>query len=352
MAEQNIDDKENKAIETDKEIILEVKDVKKWFPNAAKSKEYIKAVDGVSLSIRKGETFGLVGESGCGKSTLSSLILSLYKATAGEVYFHGKPVYKMNSRQLREVRREMQVIFQDPYETLDPYLTIEEIIMEPLDIHKFGTKQEKREKVEEMCRLVGLPVNLLTRMPHQLSGGQRQRVNIARSLALNPEFVICDEAVSALDVSVQAQILNLLRHLQKELGLTYLFISHNLSVVKYISDTIGVMYFGHLVEVAPKNELFSDVKHPYTHALLSAVPLPDPDYQVNTEALTGDVPSLLNPPSGCIFHERCPYRQERCEREAPGLEYVSESHQAACHRYKELTLKLDYNSGFGKGGEG
>mgnify|MGYP000202292752 FL=1 len=201
MAEQNIDDKENKAIETDKEIILEVKDVKKWFPNAAKSKEYIKAVDGVSLSIRKGETFGLVGESGCGKSTLSSLILSLYKATAGEVYFHGKLVYEMNSRQLREVRREMQVIFQDPYEALDPYLTIEEIIMEPLDIHKFGTKQEKREKVEEMCRLVGLPVNLLTRMPHQLSGGQRQRVNIARSLALNPEFVICDEAVSALDVS-------------------------------------------------------------------------------------------------------------------------------------------------------
>ncbi|WP_125140689.1 ABC transporter ATP-binding protein [Clostridium transplantifaecale] len=355
MAEQNRE-KDNREIETgkeaEKEVILEVKDVKKWFPGAVKSKEFIKAVDGVSLSIKKGETFGLVGESGCGKSTLARLILSLYKATAGDVYFHGKPIYKMNARQLREVRREMQVIFQDPYEALDPYLTIEEIIMEPLDIHQYGTKQEKREKVEEMCNLVGLPVNLLTRMPHQLSGGQRQRVNIARSLALNPEFVICDEAVSALDVSVQAQILNLLRHLQKELGLTYLFISHNLSVVKYISDTIGVMYFGHLVEVAPKNELFAAVKHPYTHALLSAVPLPDPDYQVNTGALTGDVPSLLNPPSGCIFHERCPYKQERCEREAPVLERVSDCHQVACHRYKELTLKLDYSSGFGKGGEG
>ena len=355
---KEIDNKEKDNKETDtekeveKEVILEVRDVKKWFPNTAKSKEFIKAVDGVSLSIKKGETFGLVGESGCGKSTLAKLILSLYKATAGDVYFHGKPIYKMNARQLREVRREMQVIFQDPYEALDPYLTIEEIIMEPLDIHQYGTKQEKRKKVEEMCSLVGLPVNLLTRMPHQLSGGQRQRVNIARSLALNPEFVICDEAVSALDVSVQAQILNLLRHLQKELGLTYLFISHNLSVVKYISDTIGVMYFGHLVEVAPKNELFAAVKHPYTHALLSAVPLPDPDYQVNTGALTGDVPSLLNPPSGCIFHERCPYKQERCGREAPALENVTDCHQVACHRYKELTLKLDYNSGFGKGGEG
>lgn len=347
MTEQN---QEMKAQE--KEVILEVKNVKKWFPNTAKNKEYIKAVDGVSLSIKKGETFGLVGESGCGKSTLSKLILCLYQATEGEVYFHGKPLYKMGERELREIRREMQVIFQDPYEALDPYLTIEEIITEPLDIHRYGTKQEKREKVEEMCRLVGLPVNLLSRMPHQLSGGQRQRVNIARSLALNPEFVICDEAVSALDVSVQAQILNLLRRLQKEMGLTYFFISHNLSVVKYISDTIGVMYFGHLVEVAPKDELFLDVKHPYTHALLSAVPLPDPDYQVNTEALSGDVPSLLNPPSGCIFHERCPYCQERCKTEAPELENVTEYHQVACHRYRELTLKLDYALGFSKGGEG
>lgn len=337
--------------DAEKEVILEVKNVKKWFPNAAKSKEYIKAVDGVSLSIRKGETFGLVGESGCGKSTLARLILCLYKATEGEVFFHGRPLYQMGDRQLRELRREMQVIFQDPYEALDPYLTIEEIITEPLDIHHFGTRQENREKVEEMCRLVGLSVNLLGRMPHQLSGGQRQRVNIARSLALNPEFVICDEAVSALDVSVQAQILNLLRHLQKEMGLTYLFISHNLSVVKYISDTIGVMYFGHLVEVAPKNELFADVKHPYTHALLSAVPLPDPDYQVNTEALSGDVPSLLNPPSGCIFHERCPYCEERCKKEAPQLEAVTEHHQVACHRYRELVLKLDYASGLRRGGE-
>ena len=276
MAEQNIDDKENKAIETDKEIILEVKDVKKWFPNAAKSKEYIKAVDGVSLSIRKGETFGLVGESGCGKSTLSSLILSLYKATAGEVYFHGKPVYKMNSRQLREVRREMQVIFQDPYEALDPYLTIEEIIMEPLDIHKFGTKQEKREKVEEMCRLVGLPVNLLTRMPHQLSGGQRQRIGIARALIVKPQMVIADEPVSALDVSVQAQVINLLNRLKEEMGLTILFIAHNLSVVKYFSDRIGVMYYGKLVEMADSDELFKNPMHPYTRALLSAIPEPDP----------------------------------------------------------------------------
>lgn len=334
----------------EKEIILQVKDIKKWFPGAAKSKEYVKAVDGVSLFIRKGETFGLVGESGCGKSTLARLILYLHKPTSGEVCFHGKSMSKLSARELRDVRKEMQVIFQDPYEALDPYLTIEEIISEPLDIHKFGTKQEKKEKVEEMCRLVGLSGNLLSRMPHQLSGGQRQRVNIARSLALNPEFVICDEAVSALDVSVQAQILNLLRHLQKEMGLTYLFISHNLSVVKYISDTIGVMYFGHLVEIAPKNELFSDVKHPYTHALLSAVPLPDPDYEVNTEALSGDVPSLLNPPSGCIFHERCPYCEERCEKEVPDLVNVTELHQVACHRQKELSLKLNYSAGLSKGG--
>lgn len=324
----------------ERDVILDVRNVKKWFPGSGKN-EYIKAVDGVSFSVRRGETFGLVGESGCGKSTLSKLILYLHNPTQGEVFFDGKPVYQMGKGELRRIRKEMQVIFQDPYEALDPYLTIEEIIREPLDIHQFGTKQEKREKVEEMCRLVGLPLNLLRRMPHQLSGGQRQRVNIARSLALNPEFVICDEAVSALDVSVQAQILNLLRRLQREMGLTYLFISHNLSVVKYVSDTIGVMYFGHLVEVAPKEELFSNIKHPYTYALLSAVPLPDPDYQVK-DAIKGDVPSLLNPPSGCIFHDRCPYAEEICKRKAPEPRLVGRGHMAACHRQEELSLKLDY----------
>ena len=258
MAEQNIDDKENKAIETDKEIILEVKDVKKWFPNAAKSKEYIKAVDGVSLSIRKGETFGLVGESGCGKSTLSSLILSLYKATAGEVYFHGKPVYKMNSRQLREVRREMQVIFQDPYEALDPYLTIEEIIMEPLDIHKFGTKQEKREKVEEMCRLVGLPVNLLTRMPHQLSGGQKQRIAIAGILAMEPDCIIFDEPTAMLDPSGRKEVMRTIKKLNEEKKMTVLHITHYMNEL-IDADRIIVLDKGKIVMQGRPKEIFRQV---------------------------------------------------------------------------------------------
>lgn len=245
------------------------------------------------------------------------------------------------------------MIFQDPYEALDPYLTIAEIIREPLDIHHYGSKAEKQKRVQELCSLVGLPHNLLERMPHQLSGGQRQRVNIARSLALNPEFVICDEAVSALDVSVQAQILNLLRRLQRDMGLTYLFISHNLSVVKYISDTIGVMYFGHLVEVAPRGELFNHILHPYTHALFSAVPLPNPDCDISPDELEGDVPSLLNPPSGCIFHERCPYCIEKCKLEAPQLTEVGSreiSHLVACHRYQELQLKSGREAFIGQEG--
>ncbi|MDO5424771.1 MAG: ABC transporter ATP-binding protein [Eubacteriales bacterium] len=329
-----------KQEEEKREIILEVKDVKKWFPNAMRKKSFVKAVDGVSFCIRRGETFGLVGESGCGKSTLSRLILSLYKPTEGQVFYRGENISHLSGARLRNVRREMQVIFQDPYESLDPYLDIEEIIREPLDIHKYGTKEQKRERVEELCSLVGIPTNLLTRMPHQLSGGQRQRVSIARSLALNPEFVICDEAVSALDVSMQAQILNLLGRLQKDLSLTYLFISHNLSVVKYVSDTIGVMYFGHIVEIAPKEELFSNCRHPYTYALLSAVPVPDPDDKIQMDALKGDVPSLFDVPGGCIFHTRCPYASEDCKYKEPKLTDIGNGHQVACHKYDTLELKL------------
>ena len=331
------------------DILLEVKELKKYFKTP---KGMLHAVDGISFRLERGRTLGVVGESGCGKSTLGRVILRLLDSTDGQIFFEGEDITKARGKKMSHLRGDMQIVFQDPYASLDPRKTVSQIIAEPLIIQGKLSKTEIDQKVSRMLDTVGLAKRVANSYPHELDGGRRQRIGIARALSLNPKFIVCDEPVSALDVSIQAQILNLLRHLQKELGLTYLFISHNLSVVKYISDTIGVMYFGHLVEVAPKNELFSDVKHPYTHALLSAVPLPDPDYQVNTEALTGDVPSLLNPPSGCIFHERCPYRQERCEREAPGLEYVSESHQAACHRYKELTLKLDYNSGFGKGGEG
>ncbi len=299
------------------------------------------AVDHVSFDIRRGETFGLVGESGCGKSTLSKIALRLIQASAGAVYYQGEDIYSKNYRELMEIRREMQVVFQDPYDSLNPRMTLEELVAEPLRIHKYGDKQKRRQRIEELFLAVGLPPALMVRYPHQLSGGQRQRLCIARALALSPKFVVCDEAVSALDVSIQAQILNLLLDLKDQFGLTYLFISHNLSVVKFIADRIGVMYFGRLVELAEKQELFDRVLHPYTHALLSAVPNPEPGAASRRVLLQGGVPSLLHPPAGCIFHNRCPYAQELCRNEAPALREMGNAHQVACHFAGELPLKLE-----------
>jgi oligopeptide/dipeptide ABC transporter ATP-binding protein len=317
------------------EYLLLTDDVKKYFKIG---RAYCKAVDGVSIAIRGGETFGLVGESGCGKSTLSQVVMRLAGPIKGSVYFKGLDIYKLRGRKLREVRRQMQIIFQDPYDSLDPRMTLEKIVTEPLKIHRIGTKQEQQERVRQLFKLVGLPAQQLNRYPHQLSGGQRQRVSIARALALEPEFLICDEAVSALDVSIQSQILNLLSDLKKDLGLTYMFVSHDLSVVRHIADRIGVMYFGRLLESGSKRAIFGNCLHPYTFALLSAVPNPNPAHKSERALLQGDVPSLLNPPSGCIFHERCAYCELRCKTETPRLRDMGDDHWVACHRADCLDL--------------
>jgi peptide/nickel transport system ATP-binding protein/oligopeptide transport system ATP-binding protein len=300
------------------------------------------AVSNVSFEIRRGETFGLVGESGCGKSTLSKIALRLIEASSGSVFFEGKDIYKMRFRELRKMRREMQVVFQDPFDSLNPRMTLEELVAEPLRIHKYGNKQARHDRVEELFHAVGLPPQQMGRYPHQLSGGQRQRLCIARALALSPKFLVCDEAVSALDVSIQAQILNLLLDLKERMGLTYLFISHNLSVVKFVSDRVGVMYFGRLVELAPKTEMFDNVLHPYTFALLSAVPDPSPDSTHKRVILQGSVPSLFSPPSGCCFHNRCSFARSRCKTEVPQLMDMGNEHFTACHFANELNLTLDY----------
>ncbi len=299
------------------------------------------AVNDVSFDIKRGETFGLVGESGCGKSTLSKIALRLVEATKGAVLFRGKDIYKMSYNEMQSIRREMQVVFQDPYDSLNPRMTLKELVAEPLRIHNCGSEADKLARIEELFLAVGLPTQLMVRYPHQLSGGQRQRLCIARSLALSPRFVVCDEAVSALDVSIQAQILNLLLDLKEQFGLTYLFISHNLSVVKFVSDRIGVMYFGRIVELADKKELLKNVLHPYTHALLSAVPNPDTNKKRQRVLLEGSVPSLLNPPSGCIFHNRCKYAQDICKKEAPEFKDAGNNHSVACHFSDQLDLKLD-----------
>ena len=316
---------------------------KDFFVNSSKGFKSTKltAVNNVSFDIRKGETFGLVGESGCGKSTLFKIALRLLEATSGSVFYEGQDIYQFKFNQLREIRREMQVVFQDPYDSLNPRLTLEELVAEPMRIHGFGSKGARCKRIEELFIAVGLPPQLMIRYPHQLSGGQRQRLCIARALALSPKFVVCDEAVSALDVSIQAQILNLLLNLKEEFGLTYLFISHNLSVIKFISDRIGVMYFGHLVELADKETLFANVLHPYTHALLSAVPHCEPGKVCQRVLLQGGVPSLFNPPSGCVFNNRCPYKQAICEQEAPPLIDWGNNHNVACHFAGQLDLKLD-----------
>ena len=319
----------------DKKVLLEVQKVKKEFVTSksltGKPLKIVHAVDSVDLTIYEGETIGVVGESGCGKSTLGRCILQLIRPTAGNVLYRGEDITKLNKEQMRQMRRKMQLIFQDPYASLNPRMTVLELIMAPLEAFGIGTMEERVQRVKEIMELVGMPENMMNRDPHECSGGQRQRIVIARALVLNPEFVVCDEPVSALDVSVRAQVLNLIQELKKKKHLTYMFISHDLSVVKYISDRIAVMYLGRIVEIAEKNELYNNPQHPYTKALLSAIPIPDVDNKMKREILTGDVPSPLNPPSGCYFHTRCKYATERCKTECPALHDVGNGHMVACH---------------------
>ena len=319
----------------DKKVLLEVQKVKKEFVTSksltGKPLKIVHAVDSVDLTIYEGETIGVVGESGCGKSTLGRCILQLIRPTAGNVLYRGEDITKLNKEQMRQMRRKMQLIFQDPYASLNPRMTVLELIMAPLEAFGIGTLEERVQIVKEIMELVGMPENMMNRYPHEFSGGQRQRIVIARALVLNPEFVVCDEPVSALDVSVRAQVLNLIQELKKKKHLTYMFISHDLSVVKYISDRIAVMYLGRIVEIAEKNELYNNPQHPYTKALLSAIPIPDVDNKMKREILTGDVPSPLNPPSGCYFHTRCKYATERCKTECPVLHDVGNGHMVACH---------------------
>ena len=319
----------------DKKVLLEVQKVKKEFVTSksltGKPLKIVHAVDSVDLTIYEGETIGVVGESGCGKSTLGRCILQLIRPTAGNVLYRGEDITKLNKEQMRQMRRKMQLIFQDPYASLNPRMTVLELIMAPLEAFGIGTMEERVQRVKEIMELVGMPENMMNRYPHEFSGGQRQRIVIARALVLNPEFVVCDEPVSALDVSVRAQVLNLIQELKKKKHLTYMFISHDLSVVKYISDRISVMYLGRIVEIAEKNELYNNPQHPYTKALLSAIPIPDVDNKMKREILTGDVPSPLNPPSGCYFHTRCKYATERCKTECPALHDVGNGHMVACH---------------------
>jgi len=320
------------------DIILEVKNLKMHFPVGSgflsrKPVGYVKAVDDVSFTVKRGETLGLVGESGCGKTTTGRCILQLYKPTAGQVIFDGQDLTSMNTKTMRGMRREMQVIFQDPYSSLNPRMTAGNIIGEPLIVHGLvANKMEYRNKVADLLTNVGLNPYMADRFPHEFSGGQRQRIGVARALSVSPKFIVADEPVSALDVSIQAQIINLLEDLQERFNLTYLFIAHDLSVVRHISDRVGVMYLGHLVEMAERNEIYRNPIHPYTKALLSAVPIPDPvlDAQRERVLLTGEVPSPLNPPSGCVFHPRCPVANDTCSQILPELREVETNHYSAC----------------------
>ncbi len=322
------------------EPLLEVKDLKMYFPVTAgiifqRLVAEIKAVDGVTFTINKGETLGLVGESGCGKTTTGRCILQLYKPTAGDIIFEGQHLNQLSSKEMRAMRRRIQVIFQDPYGSLNPRMTCGDIVGEPLIVHKLtDNKSEYRDRVAELLQIVGLNPYMADRYPHEFSGGQRQRIGIARALSVNPEFIVCDEPVSALDVSIQAQVINLLEDLQDQFGLTYLFIAHDLSVVRHISTRIAVMYLGHIVEIADRIELYDNPLHPYTRALLSAVPIPDPVAEESRERiiLTGDVPSPMNPPAGCVFHTRCPIAIEDCQRGVPELREISKDHWVACIR--------------------
>ncbi len=327
--------------------ILEVKDLKTHFAvkksMLGKPLAWLKAVDGVSFTIKKGQTLGLVGESGCGKTTVGRSLLRLIPATSGTVNFENKNVFELTPNYMREVRRDMQIIFQDPFGSLNPRMTVGAIIGEALSVHGLAKGQKRQEKVNELLEKVGLQPSYASRYPHEFSGGQRQRIGIARSLALNPKFIVCDEPVSALDVSIQSQIINLLQDLQEEFGLTYLFIAHDLAVVEHISDYVAVMYLGKIVEYAKADELYANPKHPYTEALLSAIPLPDPDRKYERIKLTGEVPSPVNPPQGCPFHPRCRYCDDKCKSEIPSLDEINgPDHTVACW-HPEKVLKQTTN---------
>ncbi len=319
--------------------VLEVNDLKMHFDVTkplTRKKSYVKAVDGISFNIKSGETFGLVGESGCGKSTLGRCIMRIYTPTSGEIVFEGEDIAKKKNKDLKQYRKNAQMIFQDPYASLNPRMTVGEIIREPMDVHNiYANKEERNAKVQELLQVVGLKPDHIRRYPHEFSGGQRQRIGIARALALNPKFIVCDEPISALDVSIQAQVINLLEKIQKELGVAYLFIAHDLGMVKHISDRIGVMYLGRMVELGESNELYSNPLHPYTKALLSSAPIPDPKAAKTKQriVLEGELPSPINPPSGCTFRTRCPYCEKRCEEEVPKLVKVG-TREVACFLYE------------------
>ena len=319
------------ATQTKKQELVKIKNLIKHFP-VENSDDVVRAVDDVSFDIMAGETLGLVGESGCGKSTVGRCILRLYEPTSGEVWFENQDITDLPNREMQKLRREMQIIFQDPYASLNPRLSILSIVSEPLKIHGIGGKSEQKDRVADLLKKVGLDPNYMYRYPHEFSGGQRQRIGIARALALNPKLIICDEPVSALDVSVQAQVVNLLQDLQAEFGLTYLFISHGLAVVEHISQRVAVMYLGKIVEIAEAKELYELPLHPYTKALLSAIPLPDPKQKRERIVLEGDVPTPINPPSGCRFRTRCPWAIDDCAQVVPELREVVPGHAVACIR--------------------
>jgi len=329
----------SKKSANEKRILVEVTDLKKHFPIKSgivfqREVAAVKAVDGVSFSIFEGETLGLVGESGCGKSTTGRTVLQLYRATSGSVKFEGQEITTLKGEALRKMRRRMQMVFQDPYASLNPRMSVGRIVAEPLVVHNIGTKKEREDRVAELLELVGLNPYFVRRYPHEFSGGQRQRIGLARSLALNPSFIVADEPISALDVSIQAQVVNLLQKLQQDLGLTYLFIAHDLSMVRHLCDRVAVMYLGHIVEIAESEELYTNPLHPYTQALLSAVPVPDPMVEEKRQRiiLKGDVPSPLNPPKGCNFNTRCPVSVDVCYDQDPELIEVLPGHWVACHR--------------------
>lgn len=330
--------------------LLSVRDLAKHYPVRkglilAKQIGVVRAVDGVSFDVHRGETLALVGESGCGKSTTARLVLRLIEPSAGRIAFEGNDITEVQGATQRAMRRRMQIIFQDPFASLNPRLTVAETLMEPMLAHRIGDGVSRRARALELLRLVGLRDFHAQRYPHEFSGGQRQRIGIARALAVNPELIVCDEPVSALDVSIQAQVINLLKDLQRRLGLAYLFIAHDLAVVKHVADRIAVMYLGQIVELAPKRALFEAPQHPYTRALLAAIPHPDPRRRGQVKPLQGDVPSPLNPPPGCRFHTRCPFAQDRCRLEMPELRAISTGHFAACHFAESLPpASLDYTS--------